>query len=400
MFKRKMSIALALVMVLTALFSMPIIQANAAAIVATDATVVCADAPAGMNTLIEDNLSGFVTVSLILKGQMNINSFSWALKYDKTKVVPVTFGSKVDAPDSNIHSAATLATYFDSSSTSLLTNWTMSSYIIENSVVTDNYFLIGYARQFAASPLPSPSNSGSTISLANGNSATILKATFRKVATIDNNTFSYFFKETGGTVVSKLIYEETNIVSNGTEVAPLYVRSDLFTKSFGFNVTVGSSSAADYMDTGDVDLNLIVNSAWETKVRLKNTFLSDPFFTTTINPSTKSVTISGVLNGVYVMEVVRNGFLPRFITVTVDGANVDLGDKPILPGDLNYDGNINGQDSGLLFSVYNGVFPDAPYDLNYDLNADGNINGQDTGLLFASYNLDFTSYGEVVNLET
>ena len=49
MFKRKMSIALALVMVLTALFSMPIIQANAAAIVATDATVVCADAPAGMN---------------------------------------------------------------------------------------------------------------------------------------------------------------------------------------------------------------------------------------------------------------------------------------------------------------------------------------------------------------
>ena len=143
---------------------MPILS-NADPIIDPPPIIICADPPAGIKTVIEDTNDGFVSVSLKLRGEMNINSFSWAIKYDKSKVVPVTVADKVDAPSSKLATAVAIAPYYSLTApgSTMTLGWSISSFQIENTTAaaTGNYFLIGYAK-----------NTGVTFSLADANEST------------------------------------------------------------------------------------------------------------------------------------------------------------------------------------------------------------------------------------
>jgi len=222
MFKRSMSVVLVIAMLFTVLIAMPTVQVSAASVIAVDTTVVVADPPAGVKTITEDLGNGFIKVTLRLQGLMNINSFSWAVKYDKAKVVPVTVADKVDAPSSKLATAVAIAPYYSITApgTAMIVGWPISTFQIENTTAaaTGNYVAIGYAK-----------STGATFALADAATLDVLTMTFRKIATIDANTFTYFYKTAGGTIVSKIVYSTTNVVTNGTASGTVFVRPDLFT---------------------------------------------------------------------------------------------------------------------------------------------------------------------------
>jgi len=86
--RRSLAGLLIITMVFTLLISMPVVKVIAAPVVATDTTVVCNDAPAGMKTTVTDTGDGFISLTLSFQGTMNFSFFSWAVKYDKTRVIP------------------------------------------------------------------------------------------------------------------------------------------------------------------------------------------------------------------------------------------------------------------------------------------------------------------------
>jgi hypothetical protein len=53
---------------------------------------------------------------------------------------------------------------------------------------------------------------------------------------------------------------------------------------------------------------------------------------------------------------------------------------PVVPGDLNDDGHVDGADLGLLLAAWNSDDPDA------DVNMDGIVDGTDLGLLLGGWN--------------
>ena len=202
-------------------------------------------------------------------------------------------------------------------------------------------------------------------------------------------------------MVSKLIYEETNIVSNGTEVAPLYVRSDLFTKTFGFNVTLTVSNAMDTVDFGDPDVNALANDAWKTTVKVKTSVLNPEVIkSAVVNPTTKSVTITGLADGVYVLAICRAGYLTRYTPVTIAGANVVIAnDKPLYAGDLNDDMFIEAIDFALMRQQLATDTSYPGYFYSYDLNGDQFVEAIDWAILVMNSSIDVSYYGEDVNLD-
>jgi len=224
MLKKGLSVLLVLTMLLTSLFSMPLVNTNAEGtqVIATDSTVVCDGAPAGLKTTVEDTGDGFVSVSLALKGLMNINAFSWSIKYDKSKVVPVTFADQTEAPNALLSTSAAIAPYFDVLGVAHLTGWPIASFKIENTTAapTGNYFIIGYAK-----------STGMTLSIDGSSEVSMLRIIFKKIGFVDTNTFGYFYKNVGGVTVSKMVYSFTNIFTNGTGSATVFIRPDLFTIS-------------------------------------------------------------------------------------------------------------------------------------------------------------------------
>ena len=222
--RKALSVLLVLTMLFTSLVSLPLVntRAEGTSVIATDTTVVCDVAPAGMKTVVEDTNDGFVSVSLLLKGILNINSFSWSLKYDKSKVVPVAFADQAEAPNAQLSTAAAIAPYFDVLGSAHLTGWPISSFKLENTTaaVTGNYLLIGYAK-----------STGVTLSIDGTFEVSMLKIIFKKIGFVDTNTFAYFYKASGGTAVSKMVYSTTNIFTNGTGSATVFIRPDLFTMS-------------------------------------------------------------------------------------------------------------------------------------------------------------------------
>jgi len=220
--KKVLSVFLSIALVFTMTFSMPeISRADSGAVLHTDSTIVCNSDPAGMKTIVRDTGDGFVTISLALHGVLNINSFSWAVKYNKSNVVPVTVAQPIsDAPNSRLTTSTEIAKYFHVTATTTLVGWPISSYQIENttSAPSGNYFLIGYAK-----------STGKTISLSGISSVNMINIKFRKISNVDTDTFSYFYTTVEGTVVNKMVYSTTNIIQSGTSAGTAYCRPDLFT---------------------------------------------------------------------------------------------------------------------------------------------------------------------------
>lgn len=286
-----------------------------------------------------------------------------------------------------------IAPYFEIPGASRLVGYNISSFQIENTTgaTTGNYLVIGYAK-----------NTGATISLDGATEGTMLKMTFRKISNIDTNTFAYFHKTAGGTVVSKFIYGTTNVLQYQTSTGPaIYTRPEFFATEIlpsGYSVSLTSMSAADLMNTGDNVYDAYMNSAGTTSITVKPSYLSTQVLaTTTVDPVTKTAPLPQLADGTYLFTVTRNGYLIRDMTVTVSGGNVDLGDKSLYAGDAYVDGIIDGSDSESLFSFIGTGYGDAAYLPDYDLNLDGIIDGTDSESLFTNLGFDVNVYGETVD---
>ena len=166
----------------------------------------------------------------------------------------------------------------------------------------------------------------------------------------------------------------------------------------GHSVTLTSLSAADRMNTGDNSYDAYMNANGKTTVTIKNSYKATSIIATkTIDPATKSVTFTGLTSRDYVVSVSRNGYLVRNIRVTAAGADVNLGNKSLIAGDVFVDGIIDGSDSESLFSEIGHGYGITGYVPSYDLSFDGTIDGTDTEMLFANIGLDVGAYGESVD---
>ncbi|MEI6132907.1 MAG: hypothetical protein WCQ41_08820, partial [Bacillota bacterium] len=83
--------------------------------------------------------------------------------------------------------------------------------------------------------------------------------------------------------------------------------------------------------------------------------------------------------------------------VTVNGADVALGNKALIAGDVFVDGRIDGSDSELVFSAIGNSYGDSGYLSGCDLNLDGMLDGSDSEMLFTKLGQDTSTYGESVN---
>ena len=152
------------------------------------------------------------------------------------------------------------------------------------------------------------------------------------------------------------------------------------------------------MASGDPLVDSYFNDATVTNVTVKSSYLSPIILqSSSIDPNTKSVTITGLVDGNYVISLTRQGYLVRDIAVTVSGANQNLGDKSMLPGDLVVDGAIDVSDLGAILSIFGSSYGDEVYSPVNDFNVDGSVDVADLGLLLAYFGSDITVYGEFVD---
>ena len=95
----------------------------------------------------------------------------------------------------------------------------------------------------------------------------------------------------------------------------------------------------------------------------------------------------GVPTGTYKLAIYKPGkYVPKIITITVDSSDKDLGELKLwLKGDVNGDGNVNGNDIQRLFAHITGSSSLADFDalIVADANEDGTINGNDIQRIFA-----------------
>jgi len=157
-------------------------------------------------------------------------------------------------------------------------------------------------------------------------------------------------------------------------------------------------SAADLMNTGDSAYDDYMNASAITILTVKASYLSVPVIaTTSVLPLTKSATVSNLPDGDYLFTISRTGFLVRDMSVTVANNSIELGNKPLLAGDVFADGIIDGSDSESLFSKIGFSFGDPDYLVDLDLNLDGIIDGTDSETLLANLGADVGFYNESVN---
>lgn len=171
-----------------------------------------------------------------------------------------------------------------------------------------------------------------------------------------------------------------------------------YTQNPGASVSLGCSTAAGLLTTGDTLYDDFMNLAGETTVTVQKSYF-DPaiLYSFAINPATKSGSIAEIPDGSYLFRVSRKGFLTRDISVTVSGENLSLGDKFLLPGELFADGKIDGSDSEILYAELGLTYSDEGYLAENDFNLDGIIDGTDTEMLLLVLGNSLASYGENVN---
>jgi len=359
-----------------------------------NSTMVVNGAPAGMKMEISEPGSGYVSVVMKLKGQLNINSFSFAIGYDKTKVVPVKVAEpRLDAPNSKLSAPDLVSPYFTVISPNMLVGYNLSSFQMENTTSSSvgNYIFVGYAK-----------NSGATISLDGTTTVPMLKFYFRKIGALDQNTFSYYHKTIASTVVSKLVYRYTNVLQSETSTgSDIYTRSDLFTKEIlqiGHSVTLSSLTAGKVINTGDAVYDQYMNSHGVSSVSVKASYLSSAILAeTVVDPTSKTAIIPALSDGNYVLSVTRDGYLTRRVNLNMNGSDVSLGEKSLVAGDVFVDGVIDGSDSEFLFSTIGNSYGHLGYDPSCDFNQDGTIDGTDTEILFTHLGFYVMNYGERIN---
>jgi hypothetical protein len=113
--------------------------------------------------------------------------------------------------------------------------------------------------------------------------------------------------------------------------------------------------------------------------------------TETLTPLNKCTTVpigrykfSDIAPGIYVMEIARYGFLPRYAKIEISHSNY-LGHREILGGDVNGDLVVNERDLSAFASKKGTYSPPASYNWTYDLNGDKKIDGLDQFII--SFNL-------------
>lgn len=126
---------------------------------------------------------------------------------------------------------------------------------------------------------------------------------------------------------------------------------------------------------------------------------------TTVDPTTKEFSITGVPADDYVLVIYRTGCVARFIPVTVD-ANKPLGDKSLITGDTNisaafplFDGItsdlvIESADLSPILTGYGKNLNDIDFNFRADLNADLVIESADLSPVLTGYGKNYQDYND------
>lgn len=164
-------------------------------------------------------------------------------------------------------------------------------------------------------------------------------------------------------------------------------------------VTIGCSNSANLKNTGDSLYDNAMNVGSATTVIIKKSYLSSevPVAISVVSPVTKNIVFSEIADGTYVVEMSRAGFITRYFTLVVAGENINVGDKPLVAGDLFVDGKVDGSDTEIILSSMGITFSDEGYATGKDFNCDGIVDGTDVEMLFLSMGKSTVTYGETVD---
>jgi hypothetical protein len=177
----------------------------------------------------------------------------------------------------------------------------------------------------------------------------------------------------------------------------------------GYTISGTVSNAADLNIIGDEALDAIYNAAWKTVVTLKASVYAETFIAeTVVDGAAKTFSFANVANGTYVLSIIRDGYLPREMEITVAGENINLGDKPLLGGDLygpdltvytdiTTDLFIDGADLGVLVANLGIDYENLDYLAKYDIYPDLFVDGADLGTLVSNLGNDYSAYGETIS---
>jgi hypothetical protein len=110
--------------------------------------------------------------------------------------------------------------------------------------------------------------------------------------------------------------------------------------------------------------------------------------------------LENVLEGDYILEIKREGYVTRWAKITVEANNPVqyLGHREIVPGDINDDRLINFTDAAEEKLKIGGhfSFPGTTYLPKYDLNADGKIDQLDLNIILKFSGFKFYHYEETL----
>jgi hypothetical protein len=88
----------------------------------------------------------------------------------------------------------------------------------------------------------------------------------------------------------------------------------------------------------------------------------------------------GIAEGKYVLEIARQGFMPRYGVIEVEGSDY-LGHREILGGELTNDLGINEKDISVFFPNTGRIYGLPLYDWKFDVNGDRRINNADVQII-------------------
>lgn len=127
-----------------------------------------------------------------------------------------------------------------------------------------------------------------------------------------------------------------------------------------FTISGTVTTAVAPVTRGTAQQNATADLEFQTRAILKSSLTAtETLQIVPVDYSSKTFTFAPVDNGSYYVVIYRVGCIPRFISVTVNGDNVPLGDKPLILGDAN---------NSSLRTIYGTITSDVVVDAS-DLNA-------------------------------
>jgi uncharacterized repeat protein (TIGR02543 family) len=221
--------------IVIAILSMMMLTASAASIM-SGATVVVADAPAGIIADVVE-LENTVEITAKLKGVVNLSSFSIVVQYNSAKASIADVATKTSYTGAKLSTSATAAPYCENIGGSTLTGWNMTTNIVDPAHATTKHFAFGYGNV-----------SGTNISLTDGQVVSLFKVYFNKLADVSASDFT-FIKV--GTLQGKLV--NGLVVVNqgtGTNSGNTYFAGDRFTTAFTNYVPAVTNYTVTYNTNG------------------------------------------------------------------------------------------------------------------------------------------------------